>query len=80
MVLDGVDRYLDLAWPEHRIAVEYNGADHVDRRQYGNEMFRRHRLEDNGWRVRYVVWEDLIDTQRRHLLIEWLPQQLGQRG
>ena len=80
MVLDGVDRYLDLAWPEPRIAVEYNGADHVDRRQYGDEMVRRHRLEDNGWRVRYVVWEDLIDTQRRHLLIEWLPQQLGQRG
>lgn len=80
VVLDGVNRCLDLAWPEPRIAVEYNGADHVDRRQYGDEMFRRHRLEDNGWRVRYVVGEDLIDPQRRHLLIEWLPQQLGQRG
>lgn len=80
MVVDGADRYLDLTWPEAKIAVEYNGADHLDRRQYGDEMFRRHRLEDAGWRVRYVVWEDLIDPGRRHLLLEWLSQQLGQQG
>ncbi len=80
VVVDGADRYLDLTWPESKIAVEYNGADHLDRRQYGDEMYRRHRLEDTGWRVRYVVWEDLIDPGRRHLLLEWLSQHLGQRG
>ena len=80
VVLDGADRYPDLTWPEPKIAIEYNGADHLDRRQYGDEMFRRHRLEDTGWRVRYIVWEDLIDPQRRHLLLEWLSQRLGRRG
>lgn len=78
VMVDSAVRYLDLAWPESMVAVEYNGADHLDRRQYGDEMFRRHRLEDNGWRVRYIVWEDLIDPERRQLLLEWLSQQLSQ--
>lgn len=77
VIVDSADRYLDLAWPGSKVAVEYNGADHLDRRQYGDEMFRRHRLEDNGWRVRYIVWEDLIEPERRHLLLKWLTQQLS---
>ena len=79
VIVDSADRYLDLAWPGSKVAVEYNGADHLDRRQYGDEMFRRQRLEDNGWRVRYIVWEDLIEPERRHLLVEWLSQQLSPR-
>lgn len=77
VIVDSADRYLDLAWPEAMVAVEYNGADHLNRRQYGDEMFRRQRLEDNGWRVRYIVWEDLIEPERRHLLLQWLSQQLA---
>lgn len=60
-----------------KVAVEYNGADHLDRRQYGDEMFRRQRLEDSGWRVRYIVWEDLTDPDRRCLLLDWLSDHLA---
>lgn len=76
-VIDFMDRYLDLAWPEARVAVEYNGADHTDRRVYGDEMFRRQRLEDSGWSVRYIVWEDLMVPARRTLWLGWLAEHLA---
>lgn len=77
VVLDQADRYLDLAWPESRVAVEYNGADHADRREYGDELFRKQRLEDNGWKIRFVVLEDLVDPQRRQLWLSWLANELA---
>ncbi|WP_143470012.1 hypothetical protein [Kocuria sp. WRN011] len=69
VVVDHADRNLDLAWPESRVAVEYNGADHVDR--------RKQRLEDNGWKVRFVVLEDLLDPHRRKLWLTWLATELA---
>lgn len=77
LVVDHADRNLDLAWPESRVAVEYNGADHVDRRKYGDELFRKQRLEDNGWKVRFVVLEDLLETHRRQLWLTWLATELA---
>lgn len=72
VVVDHADRYLDLAWPEFQVAVEYNGADHTDRRKYGDGLFRKQRLEDSGWKIRFVVMEDLLDPGRRHLWLTWL--------
>lgn len=77
VVVDHADRNLDLAWPESRVAVEYNGADHVDRRKYGDELFRKQRLEDNGRKVRFVVLEDLLDPHRRKLWLTWLATELA---
>lgn len=76
VVLDGTDRYLDLAWPHAKVAVEYNGADHTDRRLYGDELFRRQRLEDSGWKIRFLVLEDLLNPARRALWLEWLATEL----
>lgn len=44
---------LDFAWPEHRVALEYNGwADHgATRNSFDNDAARRSRLAAAGWRV-----------------------------
>lgn len=54
---------LDLAWPELRIALEYDGfAAHEDRKAYDAE--RDERLAGRGWIVLRARAEDLRDPSR----------------
>ena len=59
--------YLDLGWPELKVAVEYDGDHHrSDRRQYVKDIRRREMLERLGWIIITVVAEDLaVDIVRR---------------
>jgi hypothetical protein len=51
--------YLDLAWGEYMVAVEYDGDQHrKDRRQYLKDITRLRMLERLGWIVIRVVAED----------------------
>jgi hypothetical protein len=61
---DGVLLYrLDLAWPEQRIALEYDGyATHVARRE--EDQHRMADLERRGWIVIPVTRDDLRDNMR----------------
>jgi very-short-patch-repair endonuclease len=57
--------YLDLAYVSERVAVEYDGADHVaDRTQMDGDRRRRRLLEDAGWRVITITSADLLSPQR----------------
>lgn len=59
--------FLDLAWPQYRVAVEYDGDHHrKDRAQYVKDIRRSHMLEELGWTVIRVIAE-----QRPK---EWLDQ------
>lgn len=50
--------WLDLAWPERMIAVEYEGADHTERTQVLRDAGRYTALVDKGWRIyRYTKLE-----------------------
>ncbi|MFI7588008.1 endonuclease domain-containing protein [Spongisporangium articulatum] len=42
---------VDLAWPQWRLAVEYDGAYHDDRRQFSRDRDRLNRLREAGWEV-----------------------------
>ena len=42
---------LDLAWPQLRVALEYDGAHHRNRRQYGRDLARHNALRAAGWVV-----------------------------
>jgi hypothetical protein len=57
---DGVPiAYLDLGWPEHMVAVEYDGDQHrTERVQYVKDIRRIELLERMGWIVIRVVYED----------------------
>jgi very-short-patch-repair endonuclease len=51
--------YLDLADPVRRVAVEYDGASHLDRRRLRDDRERHNWLDDRGWRMRYFTDRDL---------------------
>jgi hypothetical protein len=52
---------VDLAWPEHRLIVEYEGAHHFDELQIRRDDRRYERLVAAGWRVIRLSAPDLRD-------------------
>jgi very-short-patch-repair endonuclease len=52
---------VDLAFPEHRLAVEYDGAWHGQVGQLARDRRRPNRLTATGWRVLFVTAADLRD-------------------
>jgi very-short-patch-repair endonuclease len=52
---------VDLAWPEQRLIVEYEGAYHFDGMQIRRDDERYRRLVAAGWRVIRLSAADLRD-------------------
>lgn len=50
---------VDLAWPDLRVAVEYDGRWHAEPGQFARDRQRLNRLQAAGWRVVFVTAEDL---------------------
>lgn len=47
--------------PDRRIAIEHDGRHHFDdRRQWQNDIARRHNLEEEGWVVRIATARDVL--------------------
>jgi hypothetical protein len=60
VLLDGRVVHPDLAFPGRRIAFEYEGDRHrTDARRWRSDIRRREDLEDAGWRVVRVTWDEL---------------------
>ena len=56
-------RRLDLAWHAVRVAAEYDGRHHIERRQqWQDDLARREDLELEGWRFVVVTGPDLYRT------------------
>lgn len=53
---------LDIAWPELKIAVEYDGADHRTKEQQAKDEIRRNRLRAAGWYIEVVTATSLVRT------------------
>lgn len=54
---------LDLAWPDLRLAVEYDGRQHAESsHQWGRDVTRREHLDEEGWRVIVLRATDVYDT------------------
>ena len=57
--------WLDLAWPEHRIGVEFEGGGHTDPVEVLRNAGRCTRLVDRGWRIyRYTRFDVYGDPGR----------------
>lgn len=54
---------VDLAWPDHRLIVEYEGAHHFDDLQIRRDDRRYERLVAAGWRVIRLSAADLRDME-----------------
>lgn len=51
---------VDLAYPELRIAIEYEGEHHLDPEQWSRDIARIERLVEAGWRVLRVTKADVF--------------------
>jgi hypothetical protein len=52
---------VDLAWPELRVAVEYDGDHHRDQIQFRRDVARLNALREAGWTVLRFTAPDLIE-------------------
>lgn len=52
---------VDLAYPEAKLALEYDGLWHAERGQFGRDRRRLNALHAAGWRVIHVTAADLHD-------------------
>ncbi|RBY80109.1 hypothetical protein DQ239_03190 [Blastococcus sp. TF02-09] len=60
---EGFVARVDLAYPELRIAVEYDGLWHADRRAFLDDRRRVNRLVAAGWVVLHVTADDLCHPE-----------------
>lgn len=60
--LDGWEFRLDLAWPDQKVAVEYDGEEFHGPEQATYDQWRRDRLRAAGWTVIVVRKHDLGDA------------------
>jgi hypothetical protein len=63
---------LDLAWPDARIAVEYDGDHHRERLQHSRDLRRHNDLRALGWTVIQVDAAALRDSDRLLALLRQL--------
>lgn len=65
-VVKGWRRYrLDLAWPEHKLAVEFDGLEaHMSREQLAADRDRHNWFTDEGWRLLHFT---AVDVYRLHV-------------
>jgi AbiEi antitoxin C-terminal domain/Protein of unknown function (DUF559) len=54
-------RYLDLAWPDHKVAVEYDGvAAHTGAEALRRDRARHNFLVERGWTIIYATADDVL--------------------
>lgn len=66
---------VDFAWPERRLALEYDGDWHGDPDQVPRDRSRLNRLSDVDWRVRFVT---KVDMRRPTQLLTGLARALAE--
>lgn len=57
--------WLDLAWPEHLIGIEFEGAGHTDPVEVLRDAGRYTRLVDRGWRIYRYTRHDVYGAPER---------------
>jgi hypothetical protein len=55
---------VDFAWPDLKVAVEYDGTWHADTGQLVRDRERLNRLQAAGWYVHHVTFRDMHNVQR----------------
>ena len=61
-------RRYDLSYPEHRLAIEYDGRQHSEsQRQWERDVERREELDRDGWRIVVVLSKGIYREPGRTL-------------
>ena len=61
---EGFVARVDFAYPEIRLAIEYDGLWHAEPKQFAKDRRRLNRLSAAGWRVIFVTAADLLHPER----------------
>jgi hypothetical protein len=61
---------VDFAWPDRKVAVEYDGLWHAEDGQFARDRERLNRLREAGWQVVFVTAADLHRPERLIARIE----------
>lgn len=78
---NGAPITLDLAWPEFRVAIEYDGDHHrTDKAQWRRDHDKRELLRHHQWIIIIVTAASLIDEPTRAELSYRVGRQLAMRG
>jgi hypothetical protein len=56
---------VDLAYPEHKVAIEYEGDHHRERSRFKRDLARINQLRLAGWTVIQLTADDLLRTPER---------------
>ncbi|WP_206446179.1 hypothetical protein [Agrococcus sp. KRD186] len=67
VVIDGIDMHPDLAYPELKIAIEYEGDGHRDERQWAVDIERYAPMEAAGW-ITVRVTKDHMARRGAHFV------------
>jgi very-short-patch-repair endonuclease len=65
---------VDFAWPEQKVALEYDGLWHAEEGQFAKDRQRLNRLQAAGWRIVFVTAADIY---RPDLLLARIAAALG---
>jgi hypothetical protein len=55
---------VDFAWPDRKVALEYDGLWHAEDGQFANDRARLNRLREAGWTVVFVTAADMYQPAR----------------
>lgn len=75
---EGADMVVDAAYPECKVAIEYQGDYHrLSKAQYRSDQRKRRRLQSLGWIVIAVTVDDLRDEKAREELAASVVKAMG---
>lgn len=76
----GATYIVDLAYPEHKVAVEYDGDHHRRfRKQYVRDQQKRRRLRQMGWTVIETLADDLRTKAAKAAFVQEVSKAMGIR-
>ncbi|PLS27727.1 hypothetical protein [Bifidobacterium parmae] len=77
----GASMTLDLAWPEHQVAVEYDGDHHrTDKQQWRRDQEKRNLLRSRSWIILEATAGNLANDEARASFAFQVGRELAKRG
>ncbi len=73
------DRYVDVAFPGHRVGLEYKGRRFHSIEQAGRDDRRQNKLVGSGWTILNVWYEDIVEERLYDQLVDDIARAMGVR-
>lgn len=73
------DRYVDVAFPGHKVGLEYKGRKFHTIEQVGRDDRRQNKLVGSGWTILNVWYEDIVEEHLYNQLVADVARAMGIR-